>query len=160
MTNKIIRGYLLDGVIHQHDPGCEWADAHDHSDAAKRVADTYNLHRVAGTGLGLCQVGKVFAVRLSDGTSDGVLYDTLPDAIRHQRSNAKWYAYLRVQRDAMTVCNAASLLKMHREADTAGLNFVGRHDDPASQMEIIPRLTVEDHQRQLRALAAASRRAN
>jgi hypothetical protein len=154
----ILRGYKLDGVIHAHDPGCEWADAGDHSDAAKRIADAYNLHRVAGAGLGLCQVGKVFAARLSDGTSDGVLYPDLRTAIRFQKSNAKWYCYLRLQRDAMTVCNAASFLKMHREADQAGLNFTGRHDDPASGMEIIQRLTVEDHQRQLRALSAAARR--
>lgn len=141
-----------------HDPGCRWARDGDHSDAAKRITDAYNLHRIAGAGLGLHNVGKVFAARLSDGTSDGVLYDGTSDAIRHQKSNARWYAYLRIGREAMTVCNAASLLKMHREADAAGLNFVGRHDEPQSAMEIIPRLTVEDHQQQMRALQSAARR--
>lgn len=158
MSATAIRGYVLDGVAQPHDPGCEFADASDHSDAAKRIADAYNLHRIAGAGLGLSQVGKVFAARLSDGTSDGVLYDDIRDAIRHQKHNARWYCYLRIQRDAMTVCNAASFLKFHREADKAGLNFVGRHDEPQSAMEIIPRLTVEDHQRQRAALALAARR--
>jgi hypothetical protein len=141
-----------------HDPGCRWARDFDHSDAAKRITDTYNLHRIAGKGLGLENVGKVFAARLADGTSDGVLYDNIRDAIRHQKSNARWYAYFRIGREAMTACNAASLLKMHREADAAGLNFVGRHDEPQSAMEIIPRLTVEDHQAQMRALQSAARR--
>lgn len=141
-----------------HDPQCRWARGDDHEDAAKRVADTHNLHRTAGKGLGLDQVGQVFAVTLADGTSDGVLYPDIRTAIRFQRHNAKWYAYLRVERSAMTACDAASLLKMHREADAAGLNFVGRHDEPQSAMEIIPRLTVEDHQRQLAALATAARR--
>lgn len=144
-------------VLIRHDPQCRWARDFDHEDAAKRVADAYNLHRVAGSGLGLDNVGKVFAARLSDGTSDGVLYPDIRTAIRWQKSNARWYAYLRIQRDAMTACNAASLLKMHRDADAAGLNFVGRHDEPQSAMELIPRLTQEDHQRQLRALSAVRR---
>jgi hypothetical protein len=144
-------------VLIQHDPQCRWARDVDHSDAAKRIADIHNLHRTAGAGLGLSQVGQVFAVQLSDGTSDGVLYPDIRTAIRFQRHNARWYAYLRVDRGAMTPCNAASLLKMHREADTAGLNFVGRHDEPQSAMEIIPRLTQEDHQAQMRALSAARR---
>lgn len=143
-----------------HDFGCEYGrDAADegrpggHSDAARRVADTYMLHRIASPGLG--SVGKVFAVALADGTSDFVLYDTMADCIRHQRSNAKWYAYLRVGREDMTICNAASLLKMHRDADAAGLKFVDR-DDPSFGYELIPRLTAEDHQRMTRALAAGT----
>jgi hypothetical protein len=140
----------------QHDPGCEYGydpDFPGHSDAARRVADAYNLHRTAGAGLGLANVGKVFAVALADGTSDGVLYDTMADCIRHQRHNAKWYAYLRIGREGMTVCNAASLLRLHRDADDAGLKFTDR-DDPSFGAELIPRLTIEDHQRMTRALAA------
>jgi hypothetical protein len=142
----------------RHDAGCEYGrDPGDsgrpagHSDAARRVADTYMLHRVANRGLG--SVNKVFAVALSDGASDGVLYDTMADCIRHQKHNAKWYAYLRVGREDMTICAAASVLKIHRDADEAGLKFVDR-DDPSFAMELIPRLTVEDNQRMTRALAA------
>jgi hypothetical protein len=145
-------------VLFRHDPGCEYGrDPGDsgrptgHSDAARRVADTYMLHRVASRGLG--SVGKVFAVALNDGTSDGVLYDTMADCIRHQRHNAKWYAYLRVGREDMSVCAAASVLKLHRDADNAGLKFVDR-DDPSFAFELIPRLTAEDNQRMNRALAA------
>jgi hypothetical protein len=138
-----------------HDPGCEYgrdsAGPTGHSDAARRVSDTYMLHRIADPGLG--SVGKVFAVALADGTSDGQLYDTMADCIRHQRHNAKWYAYLRVGREGMSICQAASILKMHRDADEAGIKFVDR-DDPSYGYELIDRLTVEDHQRMTRALAA------
>jgi hypothetical protein len=140
-----------------HDAGCEYGRDDGsgrptgHSDAARRVSDIYMLHRLAVPGLG--NVGKVFAVALADGRSDLVLYDTMADCIRHQKHNAKWYAYLRVGREDMTICNAASVLRLHRDADAAGLKFVGR-DDPSFAMELIPRLTAEDHQRMTRALAA------
>jgi hypothetical protein len=138
----------------RHEPGCDYG-RREHGDAAKRIADTYNLHRIAGSGLGLDNIGKVFAVALNDGTSDGELYPDMKTAIRFQRHNAKWYAYLRVGREAMTECNAASLLKLHRDADKHGLKFVDR-DDPSYGNEIIPRLTVEDHQRMTKALAAGT----
>lgn len=143
-----------------HDYGCEYARdpansgrPYGHSDAARRVADHYMVHRVASGLLGT--VGKVFAVGLADGESDGVLYDTIQDAIRHQRHSARWYAYLRIGREEMTVCNAASVLQLHRDADARGLNFVDR-DDPSFGMELIPRLTVEDQRRMTRALAAGT----
>src|SRR5579864_2590956 len=144
----------MQAVRFRHDPGCEYgrgeaaADGNGHSDAARRVADTYNLHRIAGTGLGLHNVGKVFAVALADGTSDGVLYPDIRAAIRYQRHNAKWYAYLRVGREACSVCMAASLLRLHRDADAAGLNFTDR-DDASFGLELIPRVTREDNARML-----------
>jgi hypothetical protein len=146
---------MTTATVIEHDPGCEYGyeGRGGHSDAAKRVADTYMLHRTAGRGLGIENVGKVFACALNDGTSDGVLYDDMADAIRHQKHNAKWYAYLRVGREGMTPCNAASLLKLHRDADAAGLNFTDR-DDPSCGYELIPRLTVEDHYRMTSAVAA------
>lgn len=148
----------MGATLFRHDAGCEYGrDPADsgrptgHSDAARRVADTAMLHRVAGRGLE--NVGKVFAVALNDGSSDGVLYDTMADCIRHQRHNAKWYAYMRVSRHGMSVCEAASMLKMHRDADAAGLTFTDRND-PSFGFELIPRLTAEDHQRMTNALAA------
>lgn len=147
-----------------HDPGCKWArPGHPgHSDAAKRVQDWYNLHRTAGQGFGIySNLNKIFAVALQDGASDGVLYDTRSDAIRHQHHNEKYYAYLRVERYIMSVCQAESVLKWHREAYNQGLVFVdrdtavrvpGRKVITVADMEIIPRMTVEDHARQLREL--------
>ena len=105
-----------------HNPGCDYG-SRAHGDAARRIADTHNLHRTAGAGLGLDNIGKVFAVALNDGTSDGVLYPDMKTAIRFQKHNAKWYAYLRVARHAMTECDAASMLQLHRDADEAGLPY-------------------------------------
>jgi len=139
-------------LLIRHDPACYYG-RRAHGDAAKRIADTHNLHRTAGAGLGLDNVGRVFAVALNDGTSDGQLYPDMKTAIRFQRHNAKWYAYLRVSRHAMTECAAASLLKIHRDADAAGLKFVDR-EDPSFGAEVIDRLTVEDHQRMTRAITA------
>lgn len=142
-----------------HDFGCDWARpaAGGHSDAAKRVRDTYNLHRaagLAGAGFGLnSTLNKIFAVALADGRSDGVLYDTRHDAIRHQHHNEKWYAYLRVERYVMSTCQAEGMLKWHREAYDKGLVFVDRDDARLSSMELIQRMTREDHRRQLTALS-------
>ena len=135
-----------------HDPQCDFG-RREHGDAAKRIADTHNLHRTAGTGLGLDKVGQVFAVALADGSTDGELYPDMKTAIRHQKHNATWYAYLRVNRHAMTECQAASLLRLHRDADEAGLKFVDR-DDRSFGAEVIDRLTVEDQQRMTRAITA------
>jgi hypothetical protein len=148
-------------VLVQHDPGCGWArPSHPgHSDAAKRVCDTYNLHRAAGAAFGIhSNLNKIFACRLSDGTSDGDLYDTRADCIRHQHHDEKWFCYLRVERYVMTVCQAESALKWHREAYDKGLVFVDRDavvgpGITAADMEMIPRATVEDHARQLAALS-------
>jgi hypothetical protein len=142
-----------------HDFGCEWArpSGGRHSDAAKRIRDIYNLHRAAGAAgaaFGLnSTLNKIFAVALADGTSDGVLYDTRFDAIRHQHHNEKWYAYLRVERFVMSTCQADSMLKWHREAYDKGLVFVDRDDARLSSMEIIQRMTTEDHRRSLAALS-------
>lgn len=145
--------------VFEHDPGCEWARpaTGGHSDAARRVRDTYSMHQEAGKAYGtLVHLNKIFAVALSDGTGDGSLYDTRHEAIRHQHHNEKWYAYLRVERHPMSLCNAESILKMHRDAYDAGLNFADRDDAFVSAHEIIPRLTAEDHSKQVRNLARFS----
>jgi len=146
-------------VLVPHDYGCEWArpDGGGHSDAARRVCDTYNLHRAAGyhgAGFGIdSTLNRIFACALADGTSDGVLYDTRFDAIRHQHHNEKFYAYFRVERYVMSVCQAESVLKFHREAYDQGLVFADRDDARLSSMEIIPRMTQEHYARQLAALS-------
>ncbi len=138
----------------RHDPGCDYG-RRAHGDAAKRIAGTHNLHRTAAAAFGLTNAGRVFAVSLNDGSSDGQLYPDMKTAIRYQKHNAKWYAYLRVMRGTMTECEAASLLRIHRDADAAGLKFVDR-EDPMCGAEVIDRLTVEDHARMTRAIASKS----
>jgi hypothetical protein len=60
-------------------------------EAGKRMADALNLHVVAGQSF-----GRWVAVRLEDGSSDGVLYDSRGDAIRHQVHETQcWYEALK-----------------------------------------------------------------
>lgn len=149
----------MPAAVAQHDASCRYGREDGcgggHSDAAKRIADAYMLHRTAGAGLGLDHVGKVLAARLDDGSSDGVLYDSKRDAARHQHHNEKYFAYLRIGREGMSVCDAASLLKIHRDAFAAGLDFTDP-DDGMFGAELIPRLTTEDHQQMTAALAAGT----
>lgn len=146
-------------VLIAHDRGCNYARpaAGGHTDAAKRVADTWNLHLAAaknarGSGFGLTQMGRWIAVALADGTSDGTCYERRIDAVRFQHHNERFYAYLQLQPFELTVCMAESYLYMHRLCYDAG----GLMADPemdGSGHELIPALTVEDFADQMSALA-------
>lgn len=131
-----------------HDMGCWFArprDEHDrelpHTDAAKRVSDTYMLHRVANPDNA---VGKWFAVHLADGSGDGVLYDSRRDCIRHQKHNSKWFAYIKIAPCGMSVCEAESFLRSSRLAYAATGNLLSDPD-----REIIQPLTREEHLRRM-----------
>lgn len=137
----------------RHDPGCDYARESDggHSDASKRVSDYHNLHLLAGeSARAFCgrnpHVGLVFACALADGRSDGTLYDTLQDAVDHQHHNEDWYAYFRVTNGGMSVCQAASMLRLHRQAQLAGVRMQGTRPRLA-----IPRLTAEEFRDQVTA---------
>lgn len=137
-------------VLIRHDPGCRYARESDggHSDAARRLSDTYNLHRAAGTTRGW------IAVRLADGRSDRTVYETRAAAIVHQHHDENWRAYISLAAPVMTICEAASVLRWHRQQ--AGLRLADR-DDRRGGPVVIPRLTQEDRDRQLAALAGRIR---
>ncbi len=111
-----------------------------HSDAAKRLSDTFNLHRVAAQ---YDSINKWFAVRLHDGTSDGVLYDSKSDCIRHQGHNEQFYAFIKIIPCMMTPCEAEVLLNVHRRAYDAGFRLTDP-DHPKGGRQLIQRVTVED----------------
>ena len=102
------------------------------SDAAKRCSDMIRLHIVAG------QAGRWAAVRLSDGGSDGVAYDSRPDAIRHQLHESQC-AYVKIPRDDMPPEHAERYLAFHRLAYEAGFRLV----DPEDRREVIMPYTRE-----------------
>jgi hypothetical protein len=137
-------------VLVSHDPGCKYArpEGGGHSDAAKRLSDTYNLHRAAA---GFHARG-VFAAALADGTSDGILYDSRADAVRHQHHNEQFYAYIRLGAPSMTVCAAESVMRFQRHGYELARRHVDREDRAHGGREIIPRLTNEDQERQIRAM--------
>lgn len=119
-----------------------------HSDAAKRLSDTYNLHRI---GAGWKAVRRWIAVRLDDGTSDQVLYDTKLDAVTHQHHNEKFYAFIRIVPSSMTECDAEIMLRTHRTLYENGLR-IADPDHKHGGMDVIKRSSIEDQFAQIRGI--------
>lgn len=96
-------------------------------DAAQRMADTLALHQ---TALGFDEIlaGRYVAVRLSDGGSDGVAYDSRAAAIVHQKHNASRCAYFRVPLERMSVQACDVLLMYVRAAYDHGYRTDPAHD--------------------------------
>ena len=114
--------------------------AFNHSDAAKRLADTYNLHRIGG---GYSAIGKWFAAALHDGHSDDVLYDNKRECVRHQRHNEQYYTFVKICPSDMATCEAEVMLRTARQLYDKGMRMADpdhKHGGP----DIIKRLTVED----------------
>jgi hypothetical protein len=135
-----------DVVLVRHDRGCRYArqEHGGHSDAAKRLSDLVNLHVCAGVSRG------VIAAALSDGRSDNVVYPDRATAVSHQHHNERWYAFIRLNPSSMSVCAAESVMRFQRQqAEIAPAQLRERNGG----LEVIPRLTIEDHQRQLAAMA-------
>lgn len=131
-----------------HDPGCRFARESDggHSDVARRLADLYNLHRTL-----IGNRGGVIAVRFADGHSDGEIYPDRETAMRHQHHNERWYCYVDLGAvPVMTVCNAAALLRF--QAHAMRLAPAERDHKPGGSLEVIPRLSIADRERQIGAM--------
>lgn len=116
-----------------------------HSDAAKRLSDTYNLHRIA---LDLNAVGKWFAASLAEGRSDNVLYDSKLDCVTHQHHNEQYYVFVKIAPCGMDACEAEVMLRTQRNLYDAGMRMADpdhKHGGP----DVIRRLTVEDQLQQM-----------
>ena len=124
-----------------------------HSDAAKRMADAVNLH-IAALGFGAFK--QWVAVALADGRSNGTLYETRRDAVRHQMDPERC-AFVKVPPSRMNTCGAEAYLEFCRRAQAAGFRLTDP-DHAAGSREVIPRLTQADQRRQLHALPPAFRR--
>jgi hypothetical protein len=81
-----------------------------YSDEARRASDTVNLHLLADAG----NVGRWVAIRLSDGSSDGTVYDCKCDAKRHQL-HEKQCTYVQIQPNGLSAKDAQILLAITRE---------------------------------------------
>lgn len=149
-------------VLVPHDPGCRWArqgaqaviDEHGrvtgirvpgsgHSDAAKRFADTYNMHKAAGTHTGW------IAVAYADGSGGQVVYDTRAQAVEDCWPYEDRFFYCVLTPPSMTVCAADSVLRWRRvmsEIEKPDRDYRG------GGLEVIPRLTQEDAEAQIRAV--------
>lgn len=96
------------------------------TDAARRSSDAVRAHIAEG------QAGRWVALRLSDGGSDGIAYDTRQNAIRHQLHETQC-AYVKVPMDDLSPRAAAALLRTHRAVYDAGLTLA----DPDDPRELI-----------------------
>lgn len=115
------------------------------SDAARRCADTVTLAAIAGA------IGMWVAVKLADGTSDQVIYETRADAIRHQH-RPEHCTFVQIQPGGMRDHEAEALLGYWRKLADANVH----DDDPQLLLPLMP-LTRRDQRRQIRALARGSR---
>lgn len=105
--------------------------------AAQRIADAVNLHVAAvraQLGNGRTAPGYV-AVRLSDGRSDGVLYDSRADATRHQPD--PWSFYVKVGPDSMGTREALVLLMAGRQAKKTGTVFTEEEVLVPQRLELV-----------------------
>jgi hypothetical protein len=100
------------------------------------MADEVNMHVHA---LGEAASGRWVAIRLSDGGSDGVMYDTRPQAITHQ-FHEKQCCYVRIPPfgQLMNPREAESYLVLHRSMYDAGY----RLQDPQDPAPIKPLINV------------------
>lgn len=88
-------------------------DLQKNSDAARRISDTVKLHLVANKDI-MDAVNRWCAFTLSDGMSNGVLYDSKEDAVNNKKSRAKDFCYLKVTPDGITQKDAWHFLKANR----------------------------------------------
>lgn len=95
-------------------------------DAGKRAADAINK-AIAKQGWWEIR-HRWIAIRLSDGDSDGVIYDTKQDAIRGQHNNEFTCAYLRFGNlsGGATARECAIMIKFHRDMYKAGFRMPDR----------------------------------
>lgn len=115
-----------------------------YSDAAIRCSDIVNLHVMAGG------VGRWCSIRLSDGGSDGAIYDTREQAISHQL-RPEYTTQVLIPPDGMSHQEAEAVLKYWRALVDANV----RDDDPRLEMPLIP-LTRRDIARQIQILTRGS----
>lgn len=103
-------------------------------DAAKRIAEVHTLHQLGNS------YGQWMAIRLIDGSSDGIPYPSFQDAARHQLHRDLCF-YIQVQRDFMTTDIAGRLLRYWRQAYKAGF----RQPDPeVTNLEPISPFRIEE----------------
>lgn len=111
-----------------------------HTDAATRVSDEFNTHRMADP---YGSIGKYFAAALNDGRSDHVLYDSKQDCIRHQHHNEQFYTFIRISPTTMNPCNAEVMLSVARRAYDNGMRLTDP-DHKSGGPELIKRTSLED----------------
>lgn len=123
------------------------------SDAGKRAADEYATHRLADP---IGSVGKWIAVRLDDGSSDHALYTSKLDAVRHQKNNEKYFAFIQIGPWQMNAEDASAFIALQRRIYDADM----RMTDPDmfnGGRDVIRRIAREDQSNQSVAMFTGAR---
>lgn len=107
-------------------------------DAAQRMADEITLHDLAGNA------GKWAAIRLADGGSDHVAYDSRSDAVRHQTS-PEYCTFILIPPGGMQLREADAVLHFWRQVYDAGYRAI----DPRDDIPSMP-LTAPEQREQIR----------
>src|ERR1700761_237741 len=112
-----LKKYMNDGTLpalYRHDPHCT-RKGMPHSDAARRVSDTLNMHWSAALAMANWDgiIGRWVAFSLSDGTGGMQLYDSKRDAVRHQ-SDENLFFYLCLVPGGMGICEAELQIRTYR----------------------------------------------
>jgi hypothetical protein len=102
-------------------------------DIGKRAHDTIALHVIGGN------VGKWVALRLEDGSSDGIPYDTRREAIEHQL-HEQLCCYVKVPPDGMPAEDALRFILINRSLYAQGYRLA----DPDMPGEPIYPMTDEE----------------
>jgi hypothetical protein len=134
-------------ILQQHDNGCRFArEANSgHTDAARRLSDRYNLHKLVGIRKGW------ISARFADGTADDdAVFPSRAEAVEHSHHNESWTAYIELTAPSMTVCEAASILRFQAHARKLAPATRGAK---GGGLIVIPRLNIEDQERQIAALS-------
>lgn len=124
-------------------------------DAAKRASDEYALHRLASDD----HIGKWIAVKLADGDSDHVLYDSKSAAVRGQKHNENYYAYVQIGPWPFTEKEATVYLAKSRSMYDAGFRLADR-DAKNGGLDVIPRVTETDERNRFAALFGRGKPSN
>jgi hypothetical protein len=119
----------------------------NHSDAAERMAAIWGMHRLADP---IGNLGKWMAIKLEDGSSDNVLYDTKADAVAHQHHMEMYFAYCQIKPVPMTVDDAEIFLSVSRRMYKAGVRM-------ADPLQPITRVGREDQASMLRTIETGGR---
>jgi hypothetical protein len=155
MTNipEFLEKYLAQTpVLVRHDSHCT-RKGFPHSDAAKKVSDTLNLHWAAALAGEYDSVIRKWVVfSLSDGAGGMQMYDSKRDAVRHHKAlDEKLFMYLCLAPGGMGVCEAELQLRTYRQLYDNGARFADP-DHARGGMDFINRIAAEHRVETLRRL--------
>jgi hypothetical protein len=103
------------------------------TDRGRRLADHVRAARAIGGE------GRWIAARLSDGATDGTVYDSKADAVKHQLTETQC-AYLVVPPAPMPEAEASAYLELHQKMYDAGYRLQDPDVTPIMTRDMMPAL--------------------